>query len=54
MESEQSRGTCHFGFGMNLNFGGQIESRNHFDLVVLNPTIMINKTLVYKNGIMIK
>jgi hypothetical protein len=54
MESEQSRGTCHFGFGMNLNYGGQIESKKHFDLVVLNPTIMINKTLVYENGIMIK
>lgn len=54
MESEQSRGTCHFGFGMNLNYGGQIESNKHFDLVVLNPTIMINKTLVYENGIMIK
>lgn len=54
MESEQSRGTCHFGFGMNLNYGGQIESKKHFDLVVLNPTIMIHKKLVYKNGIMIK
>jgi hypothetical protein len=54
MESEQARGTCHFGFGMNLNYGGQIKSKKHFDLVVLNPTIMINKTLVYENGIMIK
>lgn len=54
MESEQSRGTCHFGFGMNLNYGGQIESKKHLDLVVLDPTIMINKTLVYKNGIMMK
>lgn len=50
MESEQSRGTCHFGFGMNLNYGGQIESKKHFDLVVLNPTIEINGTLVYENG----
>ena len=54
MESEQSRGTCHFGFGMNLNYGGRIESKKHIDLVVLNPTIMINKTLVYENGIMKK
>jgi leucyl aminopeptidase (aminopeptidase T) len=54
MESEQSRGTCHFGFGMNLNYGGRIESKKHFDLVVLNPTIMINGTLVYENGIMMK
>lgn len=54
MESEQSRGTCHFGFGMNINYGGQIESKMHLDLVVLNPTIMINKKLVYENGIMKK
>lgn len=54
MESEQSRGTCHFGFGMNINYGGQIESKKHLDLVVLNPTILINKTFVYENGIMIK
>lgn len=54
MESEQSRGTCHFGFGRNINYGGQIESKKHFDFVVLNPTIMINKTLVYENGIMMK
>lgn len=54
MESEQARGTCHFGFGMNLNYGGRIESKKHIDLVVLNPTIMINKTLVYENGIMKK
>ncbi len=54
MESEQSRGTCHFGFGMNINYGGQIESKKHLDLVILNPTILINKTLVYENGIMIK
>jgi hypothetical protein len=53
MESEQSRGTCHFGFGMNLNYGGQIDSKKHFDLVVLNPTIIINGTSVYENGIMI-
>jgi hypothetical protein len=54
MESEQSRGTCHFGFGMNLNYGGRIESKKHFDLVVLNPTIEINGTLVYENGILMK
>jgi hypothetical protein len=51
MESEQSRGTCHFGFGMNLNYGGEIKSEIHFDLVVLNPTISINRNLIYEKGI---
>ena len=52
MESEQARKTCHFGFGMNLNYGGTINSVNHFDLVVLQPTITINQTTVYKDGIL--
>lgn len=50
MEAEQARGTCHFGFGMNINYGGKIKSKKHFDLVILNPTIRINKTLLYENG----
>ena len=53
MESEQARETCHFGFGMNLNYGGKINSVNHFDLVVLQPTIIINQTTVYKDGVFI-
>jgi leucyl aminopeptidase (aminopeptidase T) len=52
MESEQARGTCHFGFGMNLNYGGEIKSTKHFDLVILNPSIEINHTLVYEEGIL--
>ena len=54
MESEQARETCHFAFGMNLNYGGTINSVNHFDLVVLQPTITINQTTVYKDGIFLR
>jgi leucyl aminopeptidase (aminopeptidase T) len=54
MESEQARGTCHFGFGMNLNYGGKIESKKHFDLVILNPTITVNKKWVYADGILLE
>ncbi len=39
MEAEQARGTCHFGFGNNLAYGGINVSGYHFDLVVRNPTI---------------
>jgi leucyl aminopeptidase (aminopeptidase T) len=52
MESEQARGTCHFGFGMNLNYGGDINSKIHFDLVILNPTIEINHNLLYEEGVL--
>ncbi len=43
MESEQARGTCHFGFGRNVQFrGGENKSNYHFDLVIQKPTIEID------------
>lgn len=51
MEAEQSRGTCHFGFGMNIHYGGMISSKKHFDLVVLKPNIKINGTIIYEKGV---
>ena len=54
MESEQARGTCHFGFGMNLNYGGKIKSKKHFDLVILNPTIIVNQKLICADGILVE
>ena len=54
MESEQARKTCHFGFGHNIEYGGIIENKNHFDLVVLNPTITINGKLIYDRGNLIE
>ncbi|MDU1904621.1 MAG: hypothetical protein E6772_07550 [Dysgonomonas sp.] len=53
-ESGQVRGTCYFGFGMNLNYGGKIESSKQFDLVILNPTITINDNVLYDKGKMIE
>lgn len=50
MESEQARGTCHFGFGMNLMFGGQNESSYHIDFVIFKPTIEVDGKLTCKDG----
>ena len=51
MESEQARGTCHFGFGRNLQFeGGQNESSYHFDLVIQKPTIDVDGVMICING----
>jgi len=43
MEAEQARGTCHFGFGHNLEYGGNNSSVYHFDLVVRNPIIQVER-----------
>ncbi|MBT4482361.1 MAG: aminopeptidase [Candidatus Latescibacteria bacterium] len=51
MESEQARGTCHFGFGRNIMFkGGKNESSYHFDLVIRKPTIIVDGKCICKNG----
>ena len=50
MESEQARGTCHFGFGHNIGFGGQNDSRSHIDYVVLDPSIEVDGKLICKDG----
>lgn len=46
MEAEQARGTCHFGFGHNIEYGGANRSSYHFDLVVLRPAITIGERVV--------
>ena len=50
MESEQARGTCHFGFGHNIEYGGQNASSYHFDLVVRRPTIASDGVAICRDG----
>jgi leucyl aminopeptidase (aminopeptidase T) len=50
MEAEQARGTCHFGFGNNLAFGGMNASSYHFDLVALAPTIEVDGACIIRSG----
>jgi len=52
MESEQARGTVHFGFGSNTMFeGGQNESSQHTDYIILKPTIVVDGRCICKDGI---
>lgn len=51
MESEQARGTCHFGFGRNVQLkGGRNKSSYHFDLVIRKPTIEVDGKRVCIEG----
>ena len=51
MESEQARGTVHFGFGKNVMFkGGKNESGYHFDLIVRKPTLSVDGNCICRNG----
>ena len=50
MEAECARGTCHFGFGNNIEYGGSNKSSYHFDLVVKNPTIIVDGQKICKAG----
>ena len=53
MESEQARGTCHFGFGLNKEFGGENYSSIHIDYVILDPTIIVDGNVICKDGVYI-
>ncbi len=44
MEAEQARGTCHFDFGHNIEYGGANTSCYHFGFVILCPTIAADET----------
>ena len=50
MEAEQARGTCHFGFGNNIQFGGHNRSCIHYDGVVSKPTIYVDGHTVVLEG----
>ncbi len=51
MEAEQARGTCHFGFGNNLEYGGANRSKKHVDYVLLRPTIFVDGTCICRDGV---
>ena len=50
MESERTRGTCHFGFGHNIAYGGVNESSYHFDLAIRQPTIRADGNMICRDG----
>jgi leucyl aminopeptidase (aminopeptidase T) len=50
VESEQTRGTCHFGFGHNVEYGWQNTSSYHFGFVVLRPIIEVDGRCICRAG----
>ncbi len=50
IEDESSYGTFHIGMGRNITLGGQHYANGHFDLIGREPDIMVDDTLIIRNG----
>lgn len=50
LESEKAKGTCHFAFGNNKNFGGKTDVPIHKDAILRSPTIIIDGKTIIKRG----
>lgn len=51
LEDEKALGTCHIAFGDNMSFlGGKNKSIIHLDIIVLKPTIKLDKKIIMKKG----
>jgi|YelNatPaOPRAMG01_1025707.scaffolds.fasta_scaffold15467_7 leucyl aminopeptidase (aminopeptidase T) len=50
LEDEKALGTCHFGLGNNLYFGGTNDVPFHSDGIINKPTVKIDGKVVMKNG----
>lgn len=47
---ESVYGTIHMGIGNNVSFGGNNEAPSHIDLVMYEPTMVIDGKMIYKDG----
>ena len=52
LEDEKVLGTAHVALGNNLSFGGKVSVRCHFDGVLLNPTLVIDRKSILENGVL--
>ena len=43
LEDEKVKNTCHFAFGTNISFGGNINAGIHIDAVFTKPEIYIDR-----------
>lgn len=50
IEDESAYGTFHIGFGRNLSLGGAHDAAGHFDIVIHDPTITSDGTVIMRNG----
>jgi len=50
LEDEKVLGTVHVALGNNLSFDGKVAVPCHFDSVLLNPTLVIDRKTILENG----
>lgn len=50
LEDEGAMGTVHFGFGSNHTIGGTIKASQHIDMVITNPTLAADDTILVQSG----
>jgi len=50
LEDEGACGTCHIGIGDNTSFEGSVKAKSHIDLIIREPTIEIDGTIIQENG----
>lgn len=50
IEDESTYGTFHIGFGRNLALGGSHNAAGHFDIVIHDPTIFTERSVIMKQG----
>ena len=50
LEDEGCLGTVHFGFGSNATIGGKNSTDFHLDFVIRNPTVVVDKKTIMKDG----
>lgn len=50
IEDESAYGTFHIGFGRNLSLGGSHNAAGHFDIVIHQPTIFTEQSVIMKQG----
>lgn len=49
-EEKKARGTCHIAMGNGYYYGQPARSTVHIDMVMYNPTVTFDDTLIVKNG----
>lgn len=50
LQDEKAIGTCHIAFGSNFSFGGKIKAGMHLDLIIKNPTIIVDSKTIMNSG----
>lgn len=50
LEDEGVYGTMHIGIGNNLAYGGSCNTPIHIDLIMKQPTCIVDDHYVYKDG----